>query len=81
MMKKFFHKIGLSLLTLFLILILGSAIIYAQDYQTYYKNGYEYFLQGKYEMAEQYSRIFSNTSLFFYAWRVQVDIYLSGKTK
>jgi len=54
MMKKFFHKIGLSLLTLFLILILGSAIIYAQDYQTYYKNGYEYFLQGKYEMAEQY---------------------------
>src|SRR5665811_843159 len=27
--------------------------IYAQDYQTYYKNGYEYFLQGKYEMAEQ----------------------------
>lgn len=54
MMKKFFHKIGLSLLILFLILILGSAIIYAQDYQTYYKNGYEYFLQGKYEMAEQY---------------------------
>jgi len=53
-MKKFFHKIGLSLLILFLILILGSAIIYAQDYQTYYKNGYEYFLQGKYEMAEQY---------------------------
>jgi len=54
MMKKFFHKIGLGLLILFLILILGSAIIYAQDYQTYYKNGYEYFLQGKYEMAEQY---------------------------
>jgi len=54
MMKKFFHKIGLSLLILFLISILGSAIIYAQDYQTYYKNGYEYFLQGKYEMAEQY---------------------------
>jgi len=53
-MKKFFHKIGLGLLILFLILILGSAIIYAQDYQTYYKNGYEYFLQGKYEMAEQY---------------------------
>ncbi|MGB6606723.1 MAG: tetratricopeptide repeat protein [Atribacterota bacterium] len=54
MMKKFFHKIGLSLLILFLILILDSAMIYAQDYQTYYKNGYEYFLQGKYEMAEQY---------------------------
>ena len=54
MMKKYFHKIGLSLLILFLILFLGSAIIYAQDYQTYYKNGYEYFLQGKYEMAEQY---------------------------
>jgi len=53
-MKNFFHKIGLSLLILFLILILGSAIIYAQDYQTYYKNGYEYFLQGKYEMAAQY---------------------------
>jgi tetratricopeptide (TPR) repeat protein len=52
--EKYFHKTGLSLLILFLILILGSAIIYAQDYQTYYKNGYEYFLQGKYEMAEQY---------------------------
>src|SRR5665648_66205 len=52
-MKKYFYKIGLNLLTLFSILILGSAIIYAQDYQTHYKNGYEYFLQGKYEMAEQ----------------------------
>ncbi|MBU4361966.1 tetratricopeptide repeat protein [bacterium] len=53
-MEKYFHKIGLSLLSLSLILILSSAIIYAQDYQTYYKNGYEYFLQEKYEMAEQY---------------------------
>jgi tetratricopeptide (TPR) repeat protein len=53
-MEKYFNKTGLSLLVLFLILILGSAIIYAQDYQTYYKNGYEYFLQGNYEMAEQY---------------------------
>ena len=52
-MEKYFHKTGLSLLILFLILILGSAIIYAQDYQTYYKNGYEYFLQEKYEMAAQ----------------------------
>jgi len=53
-MEKYFHKTGLSLLVLFLILILGSAIIYAQDYQTYYKNGYEYFLQENYEMAAQY---------------------------
>lgn len=53
-MEKYFYKIGLSLLSLSLILILSSAIIYAQDYQTYYKNGYEYFLQEKYEMAEQY---------------------------
>jgi tetratricopeptide (TPR) repeat protein len=53
-MEKCFHKTGLSLLVLFLILILGSVIIYAQDYQTYYKNGYEYFLQEKYEMAEQH---------------------------
>jgi len=53
-MEKYFHKTGQSLLVLFLILILGSAIIYAQDYQTYYKNGYEYFLQEKYEMAEQH---------------------------
>ena len=53
-MEKFFHKTGLSLLILFLIIILGSAIIYAQDYQTYYKNGYEYFLQENYEMAAQY---------------------------
>ena len=53
-MEKYFHKIGLSLISLSLILILSSAIIYAQDYQTYYKNGYEYFLQEKYEMAEQY---------------------------
>ena len=53
-MKKYFHKTGLSLLILFLILTLGSTIIYAQDYQTYYKNGYEYFLQKNYEMAEQY---------------------------
>jgi tetratricopeptide (TPR) repeat protein len=52
-MKKCFHKTSLGLLILFLILILGSTIIYAQDYQTYYKNGYEYFLQEKYEMAEQ----------------------------
>jgi tetratricopeptide (TPR) repeat protein len=52
-MEKFFHKTSLSLLILFLIIILGSAIIYAQDYQTYYKNGYVYFLQEKYEMAEQ----------------------------
>jgi len=53
-MEKFFHKTGLSLLTLLLILILGSGIIYAQDAQTYYKNGYEYFVQGNYEKAEQY---------------------------
>jgi len=53
-MEKYFHKTSLSLLILFLILILGSTIIYAQDYQTYYKNGYEYFIQEKYEMAEQY---------------------------
>jgi tetratricopeptide (TPR) repeat protein len=52
-MEKYFHKTSLGLLVLFLILILGSAIIYAQDYQTYYKNGYEYFLQEKYAMAEQ----------------------------
>lgn len=54
MMKKYYLKRGLRILVLFLILILGSVIIYAQDYQTYYKNGYEYFLQEKYEMAEQY---------------------------
>jgi len=53
-MKKYFNKTGLGLLVLFLILILGSAIIHAQDYQTYYKNGYEYFLQGNYEMSEQH---------------------------
>lgn len=53
-MKKYFYKPGLGLLILSLILILGSAIIYAQDYQTYYNNGYEYFLQEKYEMAEEY---------------------------
>ena len=53
-MKKYFHKTGLSLLILFLILILASVVINAQDYQTYYKNGYEYFLQEKYEMAEQH---------------------------
>jgi len=53
-MEKYFHKISLSLLILFLVLILGSTIIYAQNYQTYYKNGYEYFIQEKYEMAEQY---------------------------
>jgi len=53
-MKKFFHKTGPSLLILFLILILASVVINAQDYQTYYKNGYEYFLQEKYEMAEQH---------------------------
>ena len=52
-MEKYFHKTSLGLLVLFLILILGSTIIYAQDYQTYYKNGYEYFLQEKYAMAEQ----------------------------
>jgi tetratricopeptide (TPR) repeat protein len=52
-MEKYFHKTGLSLLILSLILILSSAIIYAQDYQTHYKNGYEYFLQEKYEMAEE----------------------------
>lgn len=53
-MEKFFHKTSLSLLTLLLILILGSGTIYAQDAQTYYKNGYEYFTQGNYEKAEQY---------------------------
>ncbi|GAG13668.1 unnamed protein product, partial [marine sediment metagenome] len=53
-MKKIFYKTSLSLLILFLILILGGSIIYAQDYQTYYKNGYVYFLQKNYEMAEQY---------------------------
>jgi len=52
-MKKNFHKTSLSLLILFLILILSSSIIDAQDYQTHYKNGYTYFLQEKYEMAEQ----------------------------
>ncbi|MBA7596687.1 Cell division coordinator CpoB [subsurface metagenome] len=53
-MKKYYLKRGLRILVLFLILILGSTMIYAQDYQTYYKNGYEYFIQEKYEMAEQY---------------------------
>jgi len=52
-MENFFHKTSLSLLTLLLILILGNGIIYAQDAQTYYKNGYEYFTQGNYEKAEQ----------------------------
>jgi len=52
-MEKYFHKTGLSLLVLFLILILSTTIIYAQDYQTYYKNGYVYFSQEKYEMAEK----------------------------
>jgi tetratricopeptide (TPR) repeat protein len=52
-MKKYFDKTGLNLLVLFLILILSSAIIDAQDYQIHYKNGYTYFLQEKYEMAEQ----------------------------
>jgi len=52
-MKNIFHKTSLSLLVLFLILIWGGTIIYAQDYQTHYKNGYVYFLQEKYEMAEQ----------------------------
>lgn len=53
-MEKFFHKTSLNLLTLLLILILGSGTIYTQDAQTYYKNGYEYFTQGNYEKAEQY---------------------------
>ncbi|HAJ32947.1 MAG TPA: hypothetical protein DCK79_06205 [Candidatus Atribacteria bacterium] len=52
-MQKYFNKTSLGLLVLFLIFILGGTLIYAQDYQTYYKNGYEYFLQEKYEMAEQ----------------------------
>ena len=52
-MKNIFRKTGLSIVILWLILILGNTIIYAQDYQTYYKNGYTYFLQEKYEMAEQ----------------------------
>jgi tetratricopeptide (TPR) repeat protein len=52
-MEKIFHKTSLSLLILFLILILSSSIIDAQDYQIHYKNGYTYFLQEKYEMAEQ----------------------------
>jgi len=52
-MKKYFDKTGLNLLVLFLILILSSAIIDAQDYQIHYKNGYTYFLQEKYEIAEQ----------------------------
>ena len=52
-MEKNFHKTSLSLLILFLILILSSSIIDAQDYQIHYKNGYTYFLQEKYEMAEQ----------------------------
>jgi tetratricopeptide (TPR) repeat protein len=52
-MEKNFHKTTMSLLILFLILILSISIIDAQDYQTHYKNGYTYFLQEKYEMAEQ----------------------------
>lgn len=52
-MKKYFYKTGLNLLVLFLILILSSAIIDAQDYQIHYKNGYTYFLQENYEMAGQ----------------------------
>jgi len=53
-MKNIFHKTSLSLVVILLISILGSAIIYAQDYQTYYKNGYEYFIQEKYDMSEQH---------------------------
>ncbi|MCJ7788953.1 MAG: tetratricopeptide repeat protein, partial [Candidatus Atribacteria bacterium] len=52
-MEKFYLKISLSLLILFLILIIISGAIYAQDYQTYYKNGYIYFAQENYEKAEQ----------------------------
>lgn len=52
-MEKNFSKTGLIVLILFLILIFSSVIICAQDYQIYYKNGYDYFLQEKYEMAEQ----------------------------
>lgn len=52
-MEKFYLKISLSLLILFLILIIISGAIYAQDYQTYYKNGYIYFTQENYGKAEQ----------------------------
>lgn len=52
-MEKFYLKISLSLLILFLTLIIISGAIYAQDYQTYYKNGYIYFTQENYEKAEQ----------------------------
>lgn len=52
-MEKYFHKTGLSILILSFILILINTIVYAQNYQTHYQNGYEYFLQEKYEMAEQ----------------------------
>jgi tetratricopeptide (TPR) repeat protein len=53
-MKKLSYKIYLNFIMLFLVIIFcGSGIVYAQDAQTYYKNGYTYFIQGNYEMAEQ----------------------------
>ena len=52
-MGKFYHKTVLNLLIFLLILILSGEVINAQDAQTYYKNGYTYFTQGNYEMAEQ----------------------------
>jgi len=53
-MKNYSYKIGLNFIALFLVIIFwGSGIIYAQDAQSYYKNGYNYFIQENYEMAEQ----------------------------
>jgi len=52
-MKRYCLKISVKLLVIFICLILGSGIIYSQDVQTFYKNGYEYFNQGNYEKAEQ----------------------------
>jgi len=55
MAKICYHRIKLGiLLSLLLPLVLMEGIIYAQDAQTYYKNGYIYFTQENYEQAEQH---------------------------
>jgi len=54
-MKKIrIHRASITIIIFLLFSLLGSGLVYSQDAQSFYKTGYEYFLQENYQKAEEY---------------------------
>ena len=54
MKRNYIYRMGTTLIILLLFFLWVNILIYAQDAQSYYKTGYEYFAQENYQKAEEY---------------------------